>query len=645
MRAPGAKLRRRLLLLLVAIAVAVGVPSVGALAGPRAAADATPSDTTPPCPTSNPPDELTLGGGTPQTALLGTSFGIPLQVVLANSDGCPVTSAVGTPVSFTAPSSGASGSFATSGTNSVTVGADLSGNASAPVFAANDTAGSYTVIASSVYGSVSFSLTNSAAGIPATITPLSGTPQSAAVNSAYARQLSVRVLDGAGDPVSGATVTFTLGAGGGVASGGSSGGSSASASFANGSAQASTTTGSDGIATSPPFSANATIGRFTATAAVGNLPAPAQFQLENLPGKGERLTRLGPARLTATVEHRYRRRLRVLVRDAYGNPEIGTTVTFTLGGAGGVGSSGGTGGSGTGGGAGAGASFADGTSTATATTGLDGIADSPPLTANATIGRFTATAAVGNLPAPAQFQLENLPGKGERLTRLGPARLTATVEHRYRRRLRVLVRDAYGNPEIGTTVTFTLGGAGGVGSSGGTGGSGTGGGAGAGASFADGTSTATATTGLDGIATSPSIIAGGVAGTFNVTATTATTTGAVVFTLSNSAGEPAMITPGIAANEATQAGTRFAIALAVTVTDALGNKVAGALVTFTAPASGASGSFATDTHPRAVTVRTDSQGIAVAPAFTANAQPGGYVVIAAIGHGPRTAFALVNSPP
>ena len=116
MRGPDAKLRRRMMLL-VAIAVAVGIPSVGALAGPRAAADTTPS-----CPISNPPDELTLGGGSPQTALLGTSFGTPLQVVLANSDGCPVTSAVGTPVSFTAPSSGASGSFATSGTNSVTVG-------------------------------------------------------------------------------------------------------------------------------------------------------------------------------------------------------------------------------------------------------------------------------------------------------------------------------------------------------------------------------------------------------------------------------------------------------------------------------------------------------------------------------------------
>ena len=91
-------------------------------------------------------------------------------MALANTNGCPVTSVVGTPITFTAPSSGASGSFATSGSNTVTVGADISGNASAPTFTANDTAGSYTVTATSDYGSVSFSLTNSAAGIPATIT-------------------------------------------------------------------------------------------------------------------------------------------------------------------------------------------------------------------------------------------------------------------------------------------------------------------------------------------------------------------------------------------------------------------------------------------------------------------------------------------
>jgi protocatechuate 3,4-dioxygenase beta subunit len=502
MRARNPKLGRKLLLAAV-VAVVVAIPSVGTLASPRAAAD-TP-DQSSSCPTSNPPNELILEGGTPQTAQLDTPFESPLQVALANSNGCPVTSVVGTPVTFTAPSSGASGRFATSGANAVTVGADVSGNASAPTFTANDTAGSYTITATSAYGSVSFSSTNSAAGIPATITPQSSAIQSTTVNSDYAQPLSVRVLDAGGNPVSGAMVTFTLGTAGG---GGSPGVSSAGASFADGSAQTTATTDSDGIATSPQFTANGTIGPFTATATVANAPEPASFRLENLPGKRERLTTLGSPKRAATVEHRYSHSLRVLVREANGSPQAGATITFTLG---------------AGAGAGAGAS--------------------------------------------------------------------------------------------------------------------------AGASFAAGTSTATATTGIHGVATSPSITAGSVAGTFTATATATTTTSTAHFTLSNHAGKPATITAGIAAAEATQAGTPFVIALAVTVTDAHGNKVPGALVTFTAPASGASGSFATRTHPRTVTVRTDAGGIAVAPPFIADTQPGGYVVIATIAHGPRTAFALVNEAP
>jgi protocatechuate 3,4-dioxygenase beta subunit len=499
MRARDPKLGRKLLLVAV-VAVIVGLPSVGTLASPRAAAD-TP-DQSGSCPTPNPPNELMLGGGTPQTAQLDTAFQGPLQVALANSNGCPVTSVVGTPITFTAPSSGASGRFATSGASTVTVGADVSGNASAPTFTANDTAGSYTATATSVYGSVSFSLTNSAAGIPATITPQTRAIQSAKVNSDYARQLSVRVLDAGGSPVSGAMVTFTLGAAGG---GGGSAVSSAGASFDDGSAEATATTDSNGIATSPQFTANGTIGSFTATVTVANAPELASFRLENLPGKRERLTTLGSPKRAATVGQRFSRRLRVVLRDADGSPQAGASVTFTLG-------------------SGAGSSA----------------------------------------------------------------------------------------------------------------------GASAGASFGNGSSTATATTSIQGIASSPSFTAGSVAGTFTATATTTTTTSTAHFTLSNRAGKPAAISAGIAAAEATRAGTRFAIALAVTVTDAHGNKIPGAVVTFTAPAGGASGSFATRTNARTISIRTDSRGIAVAPPFVANKQPGGYVVIATVAHGPRTAFALVN---
>jgi hypothetical protein len=81
--------------------------------------------------------------------------------------------------------------------------------------------------------------------------------------------------------------------------------------------------------------------------------------------------------------------------------------------------------------------------------------------------------------------------------------------------------------------------------------------------------------------------------------------------------------------------------LAVTVTDANNNPVAGASVTFTAPARGARGHFAHGA--RAVRVTTSASGIAVAPVFTAGRLPGGYVVTASVAGAKRAAaFALVN---
>ena len=71
------------------------------------------------------------------------------------------------------------------------------------------------------------------------------------------------------------------------------------------------------------------------------------------------------------------------------------------------------------------------------------------------------------------------------------------------------------------------------------------------------------------------------------------------------------------------------------------------VVTFSAPAEGPSGTFARSRHGRArvVRIRTNASGIAVAPVFTANRKPGGYVVKASVKHAGAAAFALVNLPP
>ena len=86
-------------------------------------------------------------------------------------------------------------------------------------------------------------------------------------------------------------------------------------------------------------------------------------------------------------------------------------------------------------------------------------------------------------------------------------------------------------------------------------------------------------------------------------------------------------------------GTAFATPLQVTVTEG-GIARSGVLVTFAAPASGASASFA-----GSATVATDSNGVATAPAFTANSIVGAYNVTATHNAGASSAvFALTNTP-
>jgi protocatechuate 3,4-dioxygenase beta subunit len=508
------RLRWRTALLACAVTATVAGGGVALATTPVAEAQSAPSGPTgdsgnSSCPTSNPPNDLVLEGGTPQTAQLDTAFANPLQVELANTDGCPVTTAVtGTAIAFAAPPTGPSATFAASGSGTLTVGADATGSASVQMLTADDTAGSYTVTASSAYGTVSFSLTNTAAGIPATITALAPTSQRAAVDGRYGQPLAVRVLDADGNPVVGAAVTFSLGTAAGAGAGAGAGASAAAgASFDDGTSQAAETTNADGVATSPGLSANATSGRFTATATVARVTEPARFALDNIAARPHTIAPAGSGSASATVGTHYAGRLRARVRTASGRPVAGATVTFTLGSSAAASASAGA--------AGAGATFTGGSAQATATTGANGIATSPRLAANDEAGSFTATA-------------------------------SASGVHRV-----------------------------------------------------------------------------------------------AIFHLLNRAGAPATVTAGVGAAQSAVAGSRFAIPLAVTVADAHGNHVANARVTFTAPASGPGGTFAGGTA--SVTVTTDSSGIAIAPAFTADADAGGYIVTASVHGVDPVAFALVNT--
>lgn len=293
------------------------------------------------CPSPNPPNQLTLVAGTPQTTTLDTAFGGGLQVALSNSDGCAVTGAAGVAVTFSAPATGASGRFATTNSNTATVGADASGAAAAPAFTADGTPGSYTVTASSPYGSVAFALTNTATGLPARLVAIPLKHRSARIGSRFPQPLQVRVLDAQGKPVAGVSVAFALSAGTADRCGTST---AASAGFAGGGTQATATSGARGIVTSPALTATSAAGSFTASASISNgagggttegagktgdpSVAPIDFSLVNLAGKPAKIAPGVGSTQSTPAGSAFPIPLAVTVTDAHGNPVPNALVTF-----------------------------------------------------------------------------------------------------------------------------------------------------------------------------------------------------------------------------------------------------------------------------------------------------------------------------
>jgi CSLREA domain-containing protein len=86
---------------------------------------------------------ITATGGTPQFAFPNTAFALALEATVKESG----KAVGGIPVTFTAPGSGASGTFA-GGLTTVTVNTDVNGVATAPQFSANGVGGNYNVVAS-----------------------------------------------------------------------------------------------------------------------------------------------------------------------------------------------------------------------------------------------------------------------------------------------------------------------------------------------------------------------------------------------------------------------------------------------------------------------------------------------------------------
>ena len=157
------------------------------------------------------------------------------------------------------------------------------------------------------------------AGPAASIAATAGTPQSTQVANPFASDLAALVTDGSGNPVPGASVTFSAPAGGG------------SGVFADGGTPGPTdteTTNASGVATSTPFTANTAAGSYSVDATVSGVAVPAVFSLTNTPGPASASTSAIAANPdTVPADGGTASNITVTLDDQYGNPVPGRAVT------------------------------------------------------------------------------------------------------------------------------------------------------------------------------------------------------------------------------------------------------------------------------------------------------------------------------
>jgi len=515
---------------------------------------------------------MTLGGANPaaqifSVASTGTAFSYYTAAVATGNGGAWLT---------TSPNTGVQGT-------PTTVTASVNGSTVlAGVYTGEIVFSEYP--SNSMVMAVPVTLTVSDPHVPATIKATSGTPQSTTVTKNFPDPLVATVQDAGGNPVSGVLVTFNAPAKG------------ASGSFACGNTAV---TNSQGIATSQVFTANTIAGKYTVTATGASLTSSPSFVMTNRAGPPASITATAGTPQTATVNTAFATNLGATVKDVYGNLVPGATVTFDApaSGASGI--------------------FAGGVDTAK--TNAQGVATAPVFTANTTAGVYTVTAMVGTFTTSPGFALTNQAGAPATITATGGTPQTVTVNTAFATDLSATVLDGFGNPVPNATVTFNAPTSGASGT------------------FAGGVNTAITST--QGVATAAVFMANTTAGSYTVTATTGAVTTSPGFALSNKAGAPASITATGGTPQTATVNTAFAKQLKATVKDTFGNPVGGVTVTFTAPPSGASGTFAGGVN----TAKTNAEGVATAPVFTANGTVGSYTVTAKAGTVTTSpGFALTN---
>ena len=195
------------------IGVTAGTYQLAALSGSLGLATSTTFRITP-----GPPAAIRTIAGTPQSTPVLTAFVAPLEVTVTDTFGNAIS---GVSVVFTAPASGASGTFGGASTVSITTGEQ--GTASA-ILTANGTPGTYVVSAATaaITGSATFSLTNVAT--PALALAFVQQPGAVVSGQAISPPVTVQVRGSSGATVNtaGIAVSMVLASGTGYAFGNAS---------------------------------------------------------------------------------------------------------------------------------------------------------------------------------------------------------------------------------------------------------------------------------------------------------------------------------------------------------------------------------------------------------------------------------------
>lgn len=451
-----------------------------------------------------------ISAGNAQTQTVDQTVAVAPAVLVTDQFGNPVS---GVTVAFAVTGGGGSLTVASPAT-------DGSGVATVGSWRLGQTAGVANTLSATPTGvaAVNFSAT-AVADAPTQLFVDAGDGQSANAGNPVAVAPRVQVLDQFDNPVSGVTVTYSVASGGGSTTG------------------ATPSTDAGGLASVGSWTLGATVGSNTLDASVSGIGAPVTFTATGTTGPAALMTIDGGNSQSGTVGQALPTAYTVEVTDAFGNPVSGTTVTWSPLGVGSI--------------------------TASSITNASGIA-SATRTLGTSAGTQSATASVGGLQggqSPRTFTATAVADAPSTMIVSTGNNQTATVNTAVATAPRVLVRDQFGNPVSGATVTFSV-------SAGG--GSVTGG---------------SQSTNGSGLATVTSWTLGTAAGTNNNTLT-ASTTGvtSVVFTASATAGSPASVVRVSTTGGTGTVGT--SISKTVRVRDAFLNNVSGASVTFNASGSG-----------------------------------------------------------